>query len=98
MTKLVELSWCVYVLRCADGTLYCGIAKNLLRRLRQHNGELVGGAKYTRSRRPVVLLASKTCDSQGDAMRAERAFKKLSRREKLKEIEKWETASHSPRS
>ena len=50
--------WTVYILECADGTLYTGIARDLQKRLRQHNGEIVGGPKYTSGRRPVVLLWS----------------------------------------
>ena len=47
----------VYILECVDGTYYTGITTDVVRRLRQHNGELVGGAKYTSARRPVRILA-----------------------------------------
>ncbi|MEG6502462.1 GIY-YIG nuclease family protein, partial [Desulfovibrio sp. 1214_IL3152] len=40
--------WLVYLLECADGTLYCGITRDMERRLAQHNGALAGGARYTR--------------------------------------------------
>ena len=46
----------VYILKCNDDTLYTGITNNLERRIRQHNGEIRGGAKYTRNRRPVELV------------------------------------------
>ena len=46
----------VYILECGDGTFYTGITTDVKRRLRQHNGEIVGGAKYTAARRPVELL------------------------------------------
>jgi putative endonuclease len=46
-------SWQVYILRCADDTLYTGITNRLQARLKTHNG--ARGAKYTRARRPVVL-------------------------------------------
>ena len=48
--------WQVYILECADGSLYTGITRDLEKRLHQHNGTRVGGPKYTRSRRPVRLL------------------------------------------
>ena len=76
-------AWHVYLLECADGTLYTGIARDLERRLRQHNGELRGGARYTRGRRPVVLRWSEACESRGDAQVREAALKKLTRGEKL---------------
>jgi putative endonuclease len=47
----------VYILECCDGTYYTGITTDIGRRIRQHNGELVGGAKYTAARKPVRLLA-----------------------------------------
>ena len=50
--------WSVYLLRCSDDTLYCGVTTNVQRRLAMHNGVLPGGAKYTRGRRPVKLLIS----------------------------------------
>ncbi|MBO6002520.1 MAG: GIY-YIG nuclease family protein, partial [Mailhella sp.] len=50
-----EGAWCVYLVRCADGSPYCGITTDLARRIAMHNGDLPGGAKYTRPRRPVRL-------------------------------------------
>ena len=76
--------WSVYLLECSDGTLYTGVARELDRRLRQHNGELVGGPKYTRGRRPVRLLWSDTAVDRGSAQMREAAIKKLSREDKLK--------------
>jgi len=52
------MTWHVYLLQCADGTLYCGVTTDLARRLKAHNGEAPGGAAYTRGRRPVKLLAA----------------------------------------
>lgn len=74
--------WHVYLLRCADGTLYCGITTDLARRLAQHNGQKPGGARYTRGRRPVRLLASRACTEKGRALRLEAAVKARPRREK----------------
>ena len=62
-------AWKVYILRCADGTLYTGITNQLAARLKAHNG--AGGAKYTRARRPVVLVWSTSCKSQGAALSLE---------------------------
>lgn len=76
-------AWCVYLLRCADGTLYTGVARDLSRRLRQHNGELAGGAAYTRGRRPVSLLWSEGCADRSSAQQREAAIKALSRAQKL---------------
>ena len=75
--------WHVYLLRCSDGSLYTGVATDLTRRLRQHNGELVGGARYTQGRRPVELLWSEPCNSRADAQVREAQIKKLSRPDKL---------------
>ena len=75
--------WQVYLLRCADGTLYAGVARDLQRRLRQHNGELAGGARYTRGRRPVELVWAEGCDSRSEAQARESEIKALSRAGKL---------------
>lgn len=71
------------MLECADGTLYTGIAREIDRRLAQHNGELAGGPKYTRGRRPVRLLWSASASDQSEALRQEVAIKRLSRKDKL---------------
>ena len=80
----VESSWFVYLLRCADGTLYTGVTTNPKRRLRQHNGELVGGAHYTRGRRPVTLLRQESQADRAAAQRREAEIKALPRKEKLR--------------
>ena len=69
--------WWVYVLRCADGTLYTGVTTNCDRRLAQHNAGTA--SKYTRSRRPVALAHRERAGSHGDALRRELAIKKLPR-------------------
>lgn len=78
----VSLAWVVYLLGCADGSYYTGITTNLERRLRQHNGELAGGARYTRVRRPVQAVWMTTQDCRSEAQRLEARLKKLSRHEK----------------
>ena len=74
--------WCVYLLACADGTLYCGSTCDLPRRLAMHNGFLPGGAKYTRGRRPVKLAACAEGFSRSEALRLEAKVKKMPRAEK----------------
>ena len=69
--------WCLYVLRCADGTLYCGITNDLARRISQHNAGK--GARYTRGRGPVKVLRSWPQKGKSAALKAEFAFKRLSR-------------------
>ena len=76
--------WQVYILRCADGSLYTGVASDLERRLLQHNGACAGGPKYTRGRRPVVLVWSEHASDRSMAQRREAAIKQLSRDEKLR--------------
>ena len=75
-------TWYLYVVLCSDETLYTGITVDVLRRLKQHNAGT--GARYTSTRGPVTLLAYWGCAGQGDALRAERAFKALSRARKLR--------------
>ena len=79
----MEEQWQVYILKCADDTLYTGVAKDLEKRLRQHNGELAGGPKYTSGRRPVSLLWCESAEDRSTAQQREAAIKKLSRAEKL---------------
>lgn len=78
--------WSVYVLKCNDSTLYTGVTTNLDRRLRQHNGETKGGAKYTRARRPCVLVYSEVCENRSKAQIREAEIKRLSRAKKLELI------------
>jgi putative endonuclease len=71
------------MVQCADGSLYTGVAKDLDRRLRQHNGELPGGSRYTRGRRPVRLVWSDTSETRSAAQQREAAIKKMTRGGKL---------------
>ena len=68
----------VYILRCADQSLYTGIAKDIERRLNEHN-KGVNGAKYTRSRRPVSLAYLEVVSTRSDALKREIDIKKLSK-------------------
>lgn len=73
-----------YLLKCADGTLYCGWTNHLEERIRAHNEGR--GAKYTKSRRPVELIYHEVFETKQDAMRREAAIKKLPREKKWKLI------------
>ena len=75
--------WQVYLLQCADSSLYAGVTTDLARRIQQHNGQLAGGARFTRARRPVALVWSEACDSRSDAQQREQALRRLSREQKL---------------
>lgn len=77
MSKII-----VYILECSDGTYYIGRTNNLENRLRKHNGEIAGGAKYTRSRRPVNVVYTEFCDTMGDALKREHELKQLTRSQK----------------
>lgn len=75
-------AWWVYLLRCADGSLYAGVTTDVSRRLAQHNGEISGGARYTRGRRPCTLVWCGEFTDRAAALRREYAIKRLSRAEK----------------
>jgi predicted GIY-YIG superfamily endonuclease len=73
--------WQLYVLRCGDGSLYCGITTDLERRLRAHSAGR--GARYTRGRGPLALLRVWPCSDESAARCAEARFKRLRRARKL---------------
>ena len=73
----------VYIVRCRDDTLYTGITTELRRRMRQHRGELPGGAKYTHARPAIALEAAWTAEDRSSASKLEHALKGLPRAEKL---------------
>jgi putative endonuclease len=78
------VAWFVYIVTCADGSLYTGIARDVQARLAAHaDGK---GARYTRGRGPLTLAAKTRCGSQGEALRLERAVKALPRARKLRLI------------
>ena len=76
----VRERWYVYLARCGDGSLYTGIARDVARRLAQH--ESGKGARYTRGRGPISLHASQLCLSRSRALRLELAVKALPRDQK----------------
>lgn len=73
-------TWCVYVLRCADSSLYTGISNNTARRLQQHNAGKA--SRYTRSRLPVTMVYQEPQDSHSCALKRELAIKAYSRQAK----------------
>ncbi len=75
----------VYILRCGDGTLYCGWTNDVARRLAQHQAGLA--SRYTRARLPVELAWSRPMASRSAAMREEVRIKRLSRAGKLRLLE-----------
>ncbi len=80
------LMYYVYILLCADETLYTGITTDLLRRTQEHNTGALG-ATYTATRRPVSPVYSKIYKNRSEASREEARIKKLTKRDKLKLIE-----------
>ena len=75
----------VYLLRCADGTFYCGWTTNLENRLAAHNAGT--GAKYTRSRLPVELVYYEAYEGRSDALSREWHLKRMSHQEKMRMAE-----------
>lgn len=73
--------WQVYLLKCADNSLYCGVTKNIENRLLKHNKG--AASKYTRSRLPVKLAAVRKGLTKSDAFKLEYQIKKLSAGEKI---------------
>jgi putative endonuclease len=74
------VTWYVYLVRCADGTLYCGVARDVAARIAQHDAGK--GARYTRGRGPLALLLTRRCADKGRALRLEYAIKRLRREAK----------------
>ena len=72
----------VYILQCADDSLYTGITTDLDRRIKEHNDSKLG-AKYTKVRRPVKLVYSKEFTDRSEASKEESRIKKLSRQQKI---------------
>ena len=77
-----QKKWLIYILECRDGSLYCGITNNIEKRLKQHKGEIIGGAKYTRSHWPCKLVYKEKSASRSNASQREAIIKKMSKVEK----------------
>ena len=85
----MEKTWKLYLLRCGDGTLYCGITTDVDARLEAHRSGR--GAKYTRGRGPLELVYREECGDHSAALKREIAVKKLTRQEKEELIRQWKT-------
>jgi putative endonuclease len=77
-----------YIVRCSDDTLYCGYSNNLEKRIKTHNDGK--GAKYTKTRRPVVMVYSEAFDTKSEAMKREYQIKQITRNEKIQLILKYD--------
>ena len=82
----MESKWYLYLLRCGDGTVYCGITTDVEKRLAQHRSGK--GAKYTRGRQPLELVYTEECADHSAALKRELAVKALKRKDKLALMEK----------
>ena len=79
MSTTPQNNWLIYILKCVDGSLYCGITNNIEKRLKQHKGEIKGGAKYTHSHWPCKLVYEEKSVSRSDASKREAIIKKMSK-------------------
>ena len=77
----LEQLYFVYILRCSDESLYCGITNNLQRRVNEHNNSNKG-AKYTKNRRPTLLIYSEEHKGKSEALKREYQIKQLSKSDK----------------
>ncbi len=84
LLRMEKMSNYTYILRCSDGTLYCGWTNDLEKRLAAHNAGTA--AKYTRTRRPVELVYYEGFETKQEAMSREYHIKKLTREEKVELI------------
>ncbi len=83
------MTYSVYILKCCDNTLYTGIAKDVQKRLDEHNSSKLA-AKYTRGRRPLELVYQQEFATRSEALKSEFAIKKLTRAQKLRLIHSQE--------
>ncbi|WP_244610246.1 GIY-YIG nuclease family protein [Bathymodiolus heckerae thiotrophic gill symbiont] len=82
MSKLDNKTWQVYLLQCVNDALYCGVTNDMDKRLRQHNGEIVGGAKYTRANTPCKLVYQEQVKDRSTALKRECKIKAMTRNDK----------------
>ena len=81
-----EENWVVYLLRCSDNSLYCGISNSIERRLEKYNSGR--GAKYTKSRTPVELVGKSSEMTKSEALKLEYRIKRTPVDKKITELEK----------
>jgi putative endonuclease len=82
----MDKNWVVYLVRCSDDSLYCGITNNLQKRLSAHNSG--SGAKYTRSRKPVELIGASSKLTKPEALKLEYRVKKVPAGKKISQLKK----------
>lgn len=83
MNKTSKASYFVYILQCNDNSFYTGITNDLKNRLRQHNGEITGGATYTSNKRPVKYVYKEEYGTHLEASRREMEIKGWTREKKI---------------
>ena len=83
--------WVVYLVRCSDESLYCGISNDIKSRLIEHNSGK--GAKYTRSRRPVELVGISPEMTKSDALKLEHKIKRVTADKKIAELTRRKSES-----
>jgi predicted GIY-YIG superfamily endonuclease len=81
LCKFMQMNWIVYILKCADDTLYTGITNDLTQRIAKH--ESGAGAKYTRGRDPYIVIYTEPHETRSAATKREAEIKSLTRAEKL---------------
>ena len=82
MDTTPQNNWLIYILECRDGSFYCGITNNIEKRLKQHIGEIIGGAIYSRSHWPCKLVYEEKSASRSKALQREVIIKNMSKVEK----------------
>ena len=80
---MTNSSWYIYILHCADNTLYTGITTDLDRRLVEHNSSTTKAAKYTRARQPVRIAYWESASDRSHASRREREIKRMPKSSKM---------------
>ena len=88
LTCMSDKNWVVYLVRCSDKSLYCGISNDVQRRLKEHNSGK--GAKYTRSRRPVELIDISPEMRKPEALKLEYRIKKIPADQKISELNRMQ--------
>ena len=79
---MTESIWFVYIIKCADGSLYTGVATDLARRFEEHQAGAPKGAKYTRGKGPLELVYQREIGTRSEACKEELRIKSLSRKQK----------------
>ncbi len=88
-----ESHWYVYMVRCADGSFYTGAARDLDSRVAKHQAG--NGARYTRSRLPIILVYSEELEGHSEALKREHEIKQMSHEQKFSMAETWVKPSSS---